>query len=108
MSVRRFFASLRMTSRSVFWKSCEVALGSAVPAEAGERIAPPALHGLQGTLVRCVTARDHFLEVTILRLYHLIGVGSLERKVTRSTHLLACHRLHDLFSFFLLSVGAGC
>jgi hypothetical protein len=55
---------------------------------------PPTLHLLQGTLVRIITTCDHFLEMAVLRLNHLISGGSVVRQITWSTHFFAGHCLH--------------
>src|SRR5439155_20514697 len=85
---------------SVFGESGKVLLGFPVPPHASYGMLPSALHLLQGALVRFVALCDHFLQMLVLRLDDLISGVSTERDVTRSTHLLACHRFHpdDLLS----------
>lgn len=56
---------------------------------------PPTLHVLQGSLVRIVTALDHFPQVAVLCLDDLVSARALMREITRSTHLLAGHRFHQ-------------
>jgi len=80
---------------SVFGKSSKIALGLPIPPHSFDGILPPALHLIQGTFVRCVTRGDHFLEMSVLRLYDLVCGHAMVRKIARATQLLAGHRLHE-------------
>ncbi len=42
-----------------------------------------------------ITARDHFLQMTVLRLYDLISGIAMVWQITWSTQLLTCHCFHN-------------
>ena len=80
---------------SVFGKDGKIALRLLVPSHSFDGMLPPAFHRLRGSFVRRVTLGDHFVEMTILRLYDLICGRAMVRKITRSTQLSTRHRLHE-------------
>jgi hypothetical protein len=83
-----------ISDQSVFGKSGKITLGLPIPRHSREGMFPPALHLLQSALVGFVTPRDGLVQMLVLRFYDLIGGISVEREVTRSTQLFACHGLH--------------
>src|ERR1700691_544829 len=86
---------------SAFGGSSKIALGLPIPPHSLDGILPPAFHLLQGMLVRCVTFCDHFLEMSVLRLYDLVRGHAMVGMIARATQLLTGHRLHEPRSFSL-------
>src|SRR4051794_40255869 len=81
--------------QSVLRKSREIALGLSVPPHPGERMLPPALHLVERCSVCLITARDDLVQMTVLRLDHLVGSVAMVRCVTRPTEFSTGHRLHE-------------
>jgi hypothetical protein len=90
---------------SVFGEIGEVALDSPIPTHPGDGVLPPTLHRLEGTGVRVIATCNHIFQMTILCLDDRVSRVSLQPIVTRPTHLLTCHRLHELTAFFGVFFG---
>jgi hypothetical protein len=80
---------------SIFGKGGKITFGLPIPAHALDGPLPPALHLLQGTFVRRVTAVDHLVEMSILRLDDLVCGRTLMGRIARPTKLPTRHGFHD-------------
>jgi diadenosine tetraphosphate (Ap4A) HIT family hydrolase len=72
----------------------EVLLGLAVPAHAGDRVLPAALHLGQGVGVGGVATGHGILQVLVLELDHVVGVVAAMGLVAGAAELAAGHGLH--------------
>src|SRR5450631_5028 len=66
---------------SALGKGGKIALGLPIPPHSFDGILPPALHLLQGTFVTRVAVGHQLLEMSILRLDHLVCGHAMVRKI---------------------------
>jgi len=85
--------------RLAFGKGSKITLGVLIPAHSCYGMLPPTLHRFQGTAMRLITLSDHFFQMLVLPLYHLVSGIAMEREIAWSTYCLHVIVFINLLSF---------